>query len=398
MAHRTFREKLDKLLPWSFLGVILSFVFGAIAVYMAIGYRPKPDLLIDVDQDTPVVALHEPLGDLQLLYRGADLLEAQQEVRLVTVSFRNEGRATIHPNYFDAKDPLALHIKNGQVTGSPEVINGSSVYLRTHVSLQLVETGTIRIEPFILEPGEWFQAKMLVLTPAGTSAGIEASGKIADLDELRAIRSADEPAAPPFLRRVFGGSAPVQVVRLGGYALVALIILLAVILVLIEAEDRLTVARRRRLVRHFSRSRPVAGNDPLLRLLDQYVTEGLPGLVPLLFLSQDKADSRAVLTHAQAGEPLQHEVRFFEHSGDGHGMIRLVDDDQLMTAAALAGATGLAVSTDEEHKVDPRLRQGLIAFLHHLRSEGKAEEHLRVESRPVSTNQDAYEVADPTGN
>lgn len=97
----------------------------------------------------------------------------------------------------------------------------------------------------ILEPGEYFIVKLLVLHKTDSVPGILAYGKIAGQQKIDVVNSIDTKQDDSFLKRTYRGNIWVQLLRLISYAIVT-IVLLVIIIIISENIDAVKNKNRRK--------------------------------------------------------------------------------------------------------------------------------------------------------
>ena len=105
MAEKV-RNKIEQFLPWGFLGVFLTVLVGAGSLYLTLRDR-APSIAIEVS-DYNVLDLHRPLKDLSILFRGQDIQDKKLNLRIYSITVRNDGETNIRQSDFDQTKPWGL--------------------------------------------------------------------------------------------------------------------------------------------------------------------------------------------------------------------------------------------------------------------------------------------------
>jgi hypothetical protein len=292
---KTFRDWEGRY-ALTFVGVVLSIVFFIVPYYQ----EKNPGLRIEVVSRANVVDIRETLSDLEIFYKGASLRSNQESLVVVTLKISNDGGAPITLNAYDPSAPVGVLVyspepaapskvqapqlpkdllsEKGQglqfplpVITEAEVIFASNDYLSQHV---VPEHTAVRatFKPVILERGEYFQLKLLILRPENRDFVLVPVGKIAGVRKIAFVeQNPKEHATPSLWAKVFGGSLLIQLTRAFAYSAAGLLGMLAFVTIL---DFRRPISRRRRLIRKFIRAAVDPIPDEYQWLLNFYITEG----------------------------------------------------------------------------------------------------------------------------
>lgn len=186
-------------LNWSFLGVIIALV-----VFYWTQLRDRFDLKITVEDEVNLVEVRERIPDLRILYMDEDLLSSGQQIRLLTLTLRNDGKTILQHSY-DANQPFGMQFADSKILGIGE-IRSNSDYLRTNIlstekrgSVQLPldrqdktasnneihGRGELHLEKVIIEAGKFCTVQLYLLQPASDEpTRIHPFGKIANIESI----------------------------------------------------------------------------------------------------------------------------------------------------------------------------------------------------------------------
>ncbi len=170
---------IDKRFAWSFIGVVLALLFGAIGIYSTFFYSSKPNLKIEKTSETDVIKLSEDISNLEILYDSTSIKESQKNLRILSFRVINKGNKSITENSYASTHPILLKIEEGEVVQTPEIIDASNKYLKDFESLSYDSTlNQILLPPVIIENGEYYILKFLVLHDSEKTPTYKVSGKI----------------------------------------------------------------------------------------------------------------------------------------------------------------------------------------------------------------------------
>lgn len=265
--------KLDKNFGWSFLGFVLAAVFGALSLYTEFWKQNTPRLEFELLSNTPVLDVRERLSDLEVLYQGKDIARGGKTLSVILVRVVNRGSANLLSMHYDSKVPIGLDIA-GDALIRAELSGTSNEYLAKAAGV-VAKDASVTFEPVILEPGEWFLVKLLVLHSIGSQPTVSAHGKVAGMHSVPVILTIPATEKESFLYHVFSGSMWTQLVRLVAYFFGAILFGVAVVIPPMLILDSLSTRRRRKLVARFKAATKVPLTDADQFVFDGFVLGGL---------------------------------------------------------------------------------------------------------------------------
>jgi hypothetical protein len=261
-------NQIDKKYAWSLLGFVLAVFFGGLSIYTEFLRDRRPQLLFETITDASVFDVREPV-DVQIIYDGIDIRKAQQSLRVIVVRVINEGLDDILKAHYDEAAPLGLRVGNGRLLRA-EVSAASNAYLKQSLEAMKYSAETATFAPTIIESGEWFAIRVLILHQEGLRPSIEPIGKVAGVREVRRVDSGELPVKPSFLSEVFSGRLWVQVVRMPAYFAVVMIGFIALAFMIFSPVTSIMDKReKRRRERHIEQFRSLTNLE--LSESDEYV-------------------------------------------------------------------------------------------------------------------------------
>ncbi len=175
---------------WSFLGVILTVGF-----FYWSDYRNRFDFQIILDDEVDLVEVRERIADLEIKYKGEDILNVPKALKVVRITLRNLGQ-TVLQNQYDQLEPFGLRFENASVLDAT-VLESNAEYLKLHL---LQERGRadaaasrirpssdptiLRLEKLIFEKGKFATLKVFLLQTKKEPVKVSALGKIANVEHL----------------------------------------------------------------------------------------------------------------------------------------------------------------------------------------------------------------------
>jgi len=187
--------KLDQYGPWAFLGWVVAVFSMALTVYLFYAGQQKPAIEARVVSGL-VLNRTTPVEGLKISFNGTDLDSARKNISLVTVLVRNCGNTTIRQADFDPDHRFGMNITNGVLLDTPEYVEPSSrhflenppeldwsVVANRKAADRSLET-EYRFSPFLMDAGEFFTVRLLVLHDTRELPQLNFIGKIAGITKV----------------------------------------------------------------------------------------------------------------------------------------------------------------------------------------------------------------------
>ncbi|HEV7669382.1 MAG TPA: hypothetical protein VGS22_12730 [Thermoanaerobaculia bacterium] len=273
-------NRLDKRYAWSLLGFVLALVFGFLSLYTEFLRDRRPQIRFEVISDASVLDVREKLGNLEIIYDGVDIQKARRSLRVIIIRVTNEGPDDVLKTHYDEKAPLGFRVLHGKLIRA-EVLASSNLYLREMLaSLGHVADRAV-FPPVILEAGEWFTVKSLILHSEGSRPTLEPTGKIAGVREIRRVDSTEAAAEPGFWSQAFSGGPWVQAARLPTYFFGLILVVLGMVAPIATASGALAKRRRRQHVSQFKSMTKLQLTDSDEFIFERYIETDLRYLMRL---------------------------------------------------------------------------------------------------------------------
>lgn len=243
---------------WKFLTASATrWIVGALVtlltIYGTFFFERKPDLAFEIVSSSNVLDIRESITKLSIAYSGTDLRATNQNLHLLVLRIVNTGATDILKASFDDEAPLGFEVNIGKIVEGPSVIADN--YLKDHLHTTVHGDRTVTFAPVILNAGESFQVRTLLLVPENQILTVTPVGKIAGVRAIHVVPSTAEPGRLTYVQEVFGGRLLVQVGRLVGYffgfVLAAVTIGLVIGVPTSMISDRVAKARRVRRVQQY---------------------------------------------------------------------------------------------------------------------------------------------------
>jgi hypothetical protein len=246
---------IRKLL-FAFLTFISTTGIGIIGLY----YTPlfqKDSLSYEITTNSSVLDVHTDLSSLDISYNGESIKKNSQKLRIVYIRIVNDGSGNIYKNYYDENDLPGLAINNGILAEKPEVIDSSTAYIKKHISINQKDNNSLIFNPIIIDKGDFFTLKLLILHSNSTLPDIISIGKVAGIKEIKVVDKSNiekNSSVYSFLTNVFQGSLLIQFIRLLIYGIFAIIlgfITLVIISLISDMRSKKIKSQRQKLLDEF---------------------------------------------------------------------------------------------------------------------------------------------------
>ncbi|GAB5520900.1 MAG: hypothetical protein RhofKO_31510 [Rhodothermales bacterium] len=183
---------------WFIISGYLVGLIGAILTVYAIWFPARPDLVIEILSDIPVVDVNNDSIAVDIYFNGQNISEIGQQLRSIDLRILNRGREAVREDDYAQALPLGLRFLNGQVAETPLLSSSSNEYLDQVVQIRTDSTGLLRFPKVVLEAGQWYSVRVLVLVDYSVEAvAVRMSGKIVNDDKFEVIEAqSQEPSRP----------------------------------------------------------------------------------------------------------------------------------------------------------------------------------------------------------
>jgi hypothetical protein len=239
------RFKIEKLLPWGFAGALLTLLIGVGTVYITL--REKAPSITYETSEYNVLDVHRPLKDLSVLFRGQDIQSKKLNLRIYSISVRNDGELNIRQTDFDQSKPWGLSIAGAQIIDQPRLVYASSDYIKENLNPRTTSDSQVEFNKIIFEKGKTFTIEIQVLHQTSIEPVIEPTGKIAGIESIQVVQRKATQAKPSIWTESFQGSAGVQAMRIIAYFLVLIVVFVLVISIAVRISDAADKKRQKAL-------------------------------------------------------------------------------------------------------------------------------------------------------
>lgn len=338
--------------------ITLLGIAAAIVTIYAFLQEKKVDLRYEIIANTNVLDFNADISKLEVAYDSTNLKKTGENLRIYTVKVVNNGGENIIKEFYDENEPVGIKISSGKIIEQPEIIQSSNPYLSRNVKFTSNQDKKIIFSNVIIEPGEYFILKLLVLHKKNKIPRIISFGKIAGQQKIEVVNAVDVKEEMTFFKRVYFGDFWTQLLRLISYFVVGLIIIIIIIVI----SDKIDLAkerkRKRKNIEDFKNLKTYQYTRMDDAIFDRYSENGGGQFKVMSKLIEDEEVLNE--TYKDLSEKVRSkEYRRFREGGENWGTINEMLND------------GIVFKENERLIVNQAMRDTLEKFLNYLSDKGE---------------------------
>ncbi|WP_452225794.1 hypothetical protein [Lacinutrix cladophorae] len=341
------------------LGIAAAFV----TIY-AFLQEKKVDLRYEIIANTNVLDFNADISKLEVAYDSTNLKQTGENLRIYTVKVVNNGDENIIKEFYDENEPVGIKISSGKIIEQPEIIQSSNPYLSRNVKFTSNQDEKIIFSNVIIEPGEYFILKLLVLHKKDKIPNIISFGKIAGQQKIEVVNAVDVKEEMTFFKRVYFGDFWTQLLRLISYFVVGLIIIIIIIAISDKIDSAKERKRKRKNIEDFKNLKTYQYTRMDDAIFDRYSENGGSQFKIMSKLIEDEEVLNE--TYKDLSEKIKSkEYRRFRVGGENWGTINEMLND------------GIVFKENERLVVNQAMRDTLEKFLNYLSDKGEFKKRHR---------------------
>lgn len=204
-------EKYFAELNWSKSGTILTIIFFFIATGLSIYIfilsedLSCPEISWVINNEENLVELKEQIQGVKITFNGTDILETQEEIKIINISLVNSGKEILQGEY-DQNLPFGLKFDKASII-SFKFVDASDTYLRNSskvlnfeklvndtnsISFQnQITSDELILSKLILDRNSFINFKIYLKQKTSDTLLIKTIGKISGINEIPIIRKSD---------------------------------------------------------------------------------------------------------------------------------------------------------------------------------------------------------------
>ena len=206
-------KTLDKKFSWSFFGFLLGAIGIIFSIYTIYFHKESPIIEYYELTNTDVLDIRENLTKLDIVYDSVSIKNNHQSLRIITLKIANNGNEALGPQHYDEDYPLGLTITRGTIVESPQIINTSNDYIAKKLRIEQKSQKEISFSKVIINQGEFFTLKLLLLTKENVMPQVIPSGYITGYGKPLLRLADNELQEEGFLESLIHGNVVVHILR-----------------------------------------------------------------------------------------------------------------------------------------------------------------------------------------
>ena len=229
---------------------LLGIVAATVTIY-AFLQEKKVDLRYEIIANTNVLDFNAEISKLEVTYDSTNLKQTKENLRIYTIKIVNNGDQNILKEFYDENDPIGLEVSSGKIIEKPEIIQTSNDYLSRNVKILDYNYEKINFSQVILETGEFFLIKLLVLHKTDSIPNINSFGKVAGQTKIEVVNAVDVKEELSFWGKVYSGNVWVQILRLISYFLAVVAVIIVLVIISDKIDNVKEKKRKKKIVTDF---------------------------------------------------------------------------------------------------------------------------------------------------
>lgn len=249
MQENIFKNLFDSFISRTVI-TILGIIGTGVTIYAFVENK-EVDLRYEIIANTNVLDFNADISKLEVTYDSTNLKQNKDNLRIFTIKIINNGDKDILKEFYDENEPVGIKISTGKIIENPELIQTSSTYLKRNVKFKDYSKNKVSFSRVILESGEFFIIKLLVLHKKDKIPNILSFGKIAGQKNIEVVNAIDVKDEVSFWSKTFQGNIWTQLLRLISYFLIVVAIIVVIILISEQIDNKKEKRRKNKLINEF---------------------------------------------------------------------------------------------------------------------------------------------------
>lgn len=289
---------IDKKFAWSFFGFVLAILFGGLTLYNEFIKVREPQLTVEILSSSNVLDLKENVPELNILYGEVNIKSVAKDLSVITIKVKNIGGVSVLGNNYDPISPFTIKLSAGELL-KIETIAASNDYLKNFALGIKASELSVLMPKVIIEPGESYTLKLLVIHDARSAPKISTEGKVGGMLKIPVTSIELGENTNSFFARAFSGTPAIQATRSFVYFFCFIAFILAIALPTAGLFSFAEKVRRKRNVRLFKAYNNNKTPQELEIIFECYIINGIESLE---MIASTLNNSRELDTALKAGE------------------------------------------------------------------------------------------------
>lgn len=237
------------------LGLIAVIGFG-VTIYLGFVKKTSPIFEYDILSETDFFNNRESASYIKIFIDSTDVQESHLNISTYRIQISNKGNDNI--SYYDYDTGVfGLRIVNGTLLESPVLLESSTDYIKAKFSNDsIIKTSFINIPKLAIDVDDYFIIKLVILHEVDVAPSFIPIGKISGQKDIT-VNPIQAPK-PNFWITTFSGNIIVQLVRLIGYLIAAIIVLLLGVAIVSFVGDIVKKKKRQRFIKELQSNKNIS--------------------------------------------------------------------------------------------------------------------------------------------
>lgn len=288
MSILSFFKRVEHKFAWSFVGVFIALIVGALTLYQVF-QEDRIEISLEIISEANVLDVHKPLKELIISFQGEDIQQKNLNLRIMTIRMVNSGQVDILQNFYDRDDVWGLQVERGKIIEA-RLVESNSEYIWQNLNPRIAEEDIVQFNKVIFEREKSFTLEILVLHAKEVAPDIISIGKVGGIDKIVSVRP-ERKEEISLIDKLIYGSPVVHFIRAIGYFVAFIIGGMAIALLFIGSSELVKKGKkagRRKKIRSFIGNVAPKKGSSREKLQDFYINQGLGGLKRAQVLLEDE--------------------------------------------------------------------------------------------------------------
>lgn len=265
---------------------IIALIGTLVTIYAAFFQEKHSNLQYLITTNTNVLDINAEVSKLDILFDGESLKDKEENIRIINVKISNIGNKDITIDFYDGNDPIGINIHNGFLIDKPELISSSNDYIERNLKNRILSDSiNIKFPNLIIDKGEFFILKLMIIHKSSITPFLTSIGKIAGQKDIEIIQTVEKKETPFFVK-TFQGNIWIQIIRLLLYTIAAIIFIIVIAFSVERINSVLTRKRSKKLVERFKQKEDYSYTRMDDAIFERYIKDGEGFLEPMLILTE----------------------------------------------------------------------------------------------------------------
>jgi hypothetical protein len=212
------------------VGFIIGFIGSALGIYGYFYPTKVADLQYQITSNTNVLDVKAQVSNLDIMFRGESLKKTNSNLKIITIKVVNIGTESIIIDYYDDNELLGIRLDTGRIIEVPAILYTSNQYLRNNLKVNQDTPNTIYFSKVILDPGDYFVVKLVVIHDTNYQPKPIVLGKLANIKEIKIVETTSNLDKRSVYEKLFSGSIVVQLLRFITYTIIGIVLVVVIII------------------------------------------------------------------------------------------------------------------------------------------------------------------------